>query len=222
MRAQVLLPVLVGIIATSGCDLSAPGSAGNVRQVIIDPTSGQTGPGAQTPPPRLAVVFEQSGNGGVLSPAKTIGDETVWVSDDLASLTDRQGIVVSAQGVGSDLVSVETPSPAAWDSLPAPRIVPVIHRHFSDARGPWIRTYLCEVSPTQTMSVPRDGRIETARETRLSCRNADHSFENAYWRDRYGNMLQSRQWLGDQIGYASLQFPVRHGTAQTHAPGDLQ
>lgn len=220
MRWLAALPAAIGMIATAGCDFFQAGSALRQSQVEYLPAGGETV--AEESAETLTVFFEARGNGADLVRAKAVGDETVWISTDLASLTERQGIITATQGLGTDLVTIETPPPSAWRDLPADRRVPAIHRYFSDAQGSWMRGYACEVSPARSVTIPMGDTIQTALETNVSCRNSDQAFENTYWQDRNGRMIQSRQWLGDQLGYANFGHPVPGNTRQAAAPGDTQ
>jgi hypothetical protein len=220
MKHLLAVPAIVGIIATAGCDLSDAGSLLGPGGVNNSAVGGQTG--AEETSDTLTVFFEASGSGALLSRAKATGNGTVWTSEDLASLTERDGIVVGTQGLTTDLVSIETPSPATWDTLTPPRAVPAIHRHFSDSEGPWMRAYMCDVSPTRTVSLPVGDSIETVWETNLSCRNSDQSYEDTFWRDRTGKVVLARQWLGEQLGYVNLQYPWHGNTRQAADPGDEQ
>ncbi|WP_068110545.1 YjbF family lipoprotein [Tropicimonas marinistellae] len=220
MKRQSFLTAVVCILATTGCDFSALGSKPASGQVIIETTSVEAEETIQRQ--KLAVAFEQYGASALLSPVKIYGDETVWLTDDMVNLTERQGVVIATQGLGSDIVSIDAELPSAWDDLPTPRVTTVIHRYFSDSTGLRIRGYVCEISAPATVSHPRNGVIEQGVETRVACRNADTTFENYYWRDRQGRMIQSRQWLGSQLGYANLRHPDPQHTSQADATGDQE
>lgn len=112
-----------------------------------------------------------------------------WLDGSGVSLVTRRGVVIATRGLGADLMSADMGGTLGAIAGGAARY-PRMHRYLSGEGAPVELFFRC--TPTQS----------GARVTE-TCRAGQTQFTNTYdLRD--GAVIQSRQWLGPDIGYGVL------------------
>ncbi|SDK67930.1 YjbF family lipoprotein [Aliiruegeria lutimaris] len=155
--------------------------------------------------PQIAAILESRDGGAVLRQVARNGDVTTWRSAGGDTLSLEDGIIVATQSLTPDILSVEGLFPSRWRSMARPLETTRLHRHVDGEEKVVIRGYQCEISQGVSDIVTIAGKSRPVSRTDESCFNADQSFTNSYWLDNSGELVQSRQWLGDDLGYIRLQ-----------------
>lgn len=195
------LVLLIGALAVSGCGNGIDAIAG------AETLSGGSGasPTRSSNAPQMAAILEKSDGGAILRQVARNGDVTTWRAADGDTISLRDGVVIATQSLTPDILSVEGPTPSQWRGMPRPTRSSRVHRYVDGGGEVVIRGYQCEISAPVTDSVTISGKSRATRRTDEACNNVEHSFTNSYWLDNSGELVQSRQWLGEDIGYLRLQ-----------------
>jgi len=151
-------------------------------------------------------VEDRGGQTAPLLRKTQIGDKSTWTTIDNVTLTLQDGVLVASRGLGRDLMSADVSQTVQRLQSGSTGMVKRFHSYLNGEGQVVIRSYVCEVGTRG----PRDITISgTPRSTRLmqeKCNGAEDSFQNLYWLDRRsGKILQSRQWVGPEIGMLSLR-----------------
>ncbi|MBF9059664.1 hypothetical protein HKCCSP123_10770 [Rhodobacterales bacterium HKCCSP123] len=130
------------------------------------------------------------------------GDIDTWRGPNGIGLTlDETGVLRSTRGLGFDLMaSGAGPTSAA---VAARRAGPVQREmvHLDGEARPVRRVYACEITRDGADTVTIAGRATPLVRMTERCTGADgYGFENAYWIDRGGRAIHSRQWISAEIG----------------------
>lgn len=139
----------------------------------------------------LMIETENKGTAAGFLPVARNGSTTTWMSQDgQASVSLRDGIVISTKGFGFDLLSADTISALNARYSPSSQIREFQHL---DGENQVITTrYKCEYS-------------NQGSELREHCFTGEHEFLNTYIRSKSGQVLHSRQWISPQIEYLVLE-----------------
>lgn len=154
--------------------------------------------------PRMEAVFEARNLREGLSRVSRRDGFEIWRTDAGDTITLREGIVFGTLALTPDLFSVEAAVPSDWRFAARPVLTDRVHRYVDGDENVVIRGYVCEVSASVPDSIRVSGRSRAAERTDETCYNATQSFTNSYWLDGSGRMVQSRQWLGPEVGYLRL------------------
>ena len=154
---------------------------------------------------QIAAILEDRESGAVLQLVARNDDVTTWRAAGGDTISLRDGLVVATQSLTPDILSVDALSPIQWRSMSRPVQTTRIHRYVDGEEKVVIRGYRCNFAEPVSDSVTISGRSRPARRHDESCFNADQSFTNSYWLDNSGELVQSRQWLGEEVGYLRLQ-----------------
>ncbi len=137
--------------------------------------------------------------GGVTQDPR-IGTTVSWRSEDDASLTLRNEVLISARGMGGDLISSDV------QQVPT-KIGPVgggERRMFFlayDNKSVEIN-FACEVTDMGSATVTIIEHAHRTRHVREFCQGPDGEIQNDYWIDSASGLAwQSRQWAGPDVGY---------------------
>ena len=129
-----------------------------------------------------------------------VGTIVAWRSEDNASLTLRNGVLIATRGIGGDLISTDV------HQLPS-QIGPVgggERRMFflaGDNRSVPV-IFACEVTDLGAEAVTIVEHTHRTRHVREHCDGPDGSIENDYWLDSGAGIIwMSRQWGGPEVGY---------------------
>lgn len=137
-----------------------------------------------------------------LIPAGVNGAVITWTTGDGTTLALRDGVVAGTRGLAPDLMSAAVPSLADLR-----RGGEVARRHYT--LGPddvTVRAdYSCIVAPAGAEVLQIVGRAYSTERLRESCSGDGQNFVNDYWVGRDGVMRQSRQWLGQDVGFLRLR-----------------
>lgn len=159
-----------------------------------------------TPRPILQVGLPDAGTAGNMLLEARNGDFEHYLSPNAASITLNRGMLHNMFGFNEGLMATEVTEPLRLILAGQGGTADRIHTYLGGDDRTVFRTYRCVISPMGTQPVQLMNRTVTARLMREECRNADHEFTNLYWVDQTrGDIVQSRQWAGPNIGAVSTR-----------------
>ncbi|WP_171052680.1 YjbF family lipoprotein [Ruegeria sediminis] len=156
--------------------------------------------------PRLQIAFLESGLAGAMVLEGEREGVRTWLSVDGASLLTRQGLIVGERGFGGGMMAsdVSQPLEALFDGREGQ--VLRFHSFLNGDDRIVTRSYKCHIEDRGTQEIPVRGQPVATRLMRETCRSADQEFLNVYWFSQAdGQLVQSRQWLGDFLGVVTLR-----------------
>ena len=161
---------------------------------------------ATTPRPILQVGLPDAGTAGNMLLEARNGDYEHYLSPNAASITLNRGMLHNMFGFGEGLMATEVSEPLRLILSGQGGTADRIHTYLGGDDRTFFRTYRCVISAQGNQPVQLINRTVTARLMREDCRNAEHAFTNLYWVDQgRGDIVQSRQWAGPNIGAVSTR-----------------
>ncbi len=147
--------------------------------------------------PILRVRSERLGQDGFLTIADTKADVTTWTAQGQATFSLRDGILIQTRGLGSDLMSADTPSLAQLSSGASyPRVYYFLGE---DDRGTR-RTYDCVASVVGNETIEVFGVSHAVTHVSEECSRPNSKVTNDFWIEEKA-IRKSRQWASSRIGY---------------------
>lgn len=128
-----------------------------------------------------------------------------WTSSTKQSLTFKRGVLTASRGLSGDLMSANVDGPASLITARRNGNTKRVNRYL-DGEGVTLPiTLTCVV--TRGASEPYNaGEIHSSTVVmHEKCAAPDYSFENRYWVDGNGTVLQSHQWISAELGYAHIR-----------------
>lgn len=152
---------------------------------------------AQLAEPVMLVRLESDGRVALMVPLGANGPVTTWTTVDRQTIALRYGRVIATRGLGTDLMSSTAGSPSGSS------------RHSMitlDAAHQPVRTEIVCSNPPRAGDTVRlaSGVALRATRTSESCHANGTAFRNDFWVVE-GKMRRSRQWLGDDSGYLTIE-----------------
>ncbi len=184
-------------------------------QIVAGAVGGGGGPDA-TPPenqpgftgaeiaaaPGSYMAFEARSIGvsglGLLAGAN--GARQTFIGQTGYSVTLEEGLVVATRGLGDDLMAADVSgvrAALAAGGGPARRVHETLDAQDRILR----RSYDCVVAPAGTETIALPTRQVTALRFDESCTGPAVAFNNIYWLDDAGRILQSRQLVSSTVAY---------------------
>ena len=117
----------------------------------------------------------------------------------------RDGMITSTRGLGGDLMSSEESALLAMVQRKAPGTANYLQRYLTPEDLTVTFEYGCDAIPGETIPVVAGEVNTSARVVTAVCTGAAGEFTNTYAVDSYGQILSSRQWLGETLGYMQTQ-----------------
>ena len=194
---ELILNPIKALISRSGQDTPLPDPRARLTQEIL----------SRVKQPILYVGIPKR-NGMATIPQTGINrDAVTWQTPDGVGLTFRSGVLVATRGLGDDLLAADVEDILMSLDRGAQDIVR-IYDYLGGEDQVIRRSYVC--------SAVINGRediviiCETRRTTRITetCVGPDAEFTNTYWRAANGTMLQSNQYISDDVGILETQLLV--------------
>lgn len=160
----------------------------------------------ETRAPRKQVSFEQNDLAGVVAlESRRDGIET-WLSVDGATLIMQQGMVVGSRGFGGGLMASDVSQSLEAVLSGQDGYVLRFHSFLNGNDETVTHSYKCEVKSLGSNPATILGELVPARQMTETCRSLQQVFVNSYWVSQAGgDIIQSRQWLGDFLGSVTLR-----------------
>lgn len=196
-RGSVFKAVKQGTLKTKATTPSLP-SAEELKRTISEALSNTD--------KRLAIaVVENRNSFTFLTEIAENGAYSTWGSPDRRTITEKQGMISATRGLGADLMSANLDESLAL--VQARRAGTVSRSHvYLDGENAEVTLHLsCTIDATGNQNLAI-GEIKTSTTTvRERCKGGGQAFENTYQVAPTGRIVQSRQWLGPQNGYFTVQ-----------------
>lgn len=193
------LATAVVIVAASM--LSACGTAGRVAAPVIGMVSGaKSAPAIAATPkgaPTMEVTLRQRGIKFPMSLLERKGPVSIWQASDGAQLFLRDGMVIGTRSFGLDLMSATVPS--AGELVGGAATHSRTHHYLDGADSPVRRAYTCTTEPGTSDKGPT-----VAHHVVEICQSDVGRIRNEFWIDGGLNVVQSRQWVSQGVGYAEF------------------
>lgn len=129
-----------------------------------------------------------------------------WTSSTKQSLTFKKGILTATRGLSGDLMSANVDGPASLITARRTGNTQRVNRYL-DGEGVTLPITLnCAITrgANETYSA---GQITASTVVmHENCTAPGYSFENKYWVDGSGSVLQSHQWISAELGYAHIRL----------------
>lgn len=156
--------------------------------------------------PVMLVVMETAGNVALLGLSQRNGDYATWFGPDRRALSFKHGVLSGTRGLGDDLMAVK--ADAAIETIRARQSGQVLHSYYYlDGLGITQSLQLeCAIAPGGQERLEIGEIAAQTTEVVETCRNGGFEVQNRYWVDATGQILKSRQWIGQTLGYAAIQL----------------
>lgn len=156
--------------------------------------------------PLIRIRAETSGDVSLLFIAQRNGAAQIWKSPDNASFMLRDGILLQTRGLRDDLYASDiTGLKSALAADTSPVNTARINRRMDGTNRLIATHYRCTVSDMGSETIVVLGQNSEARHYREDCASDTDRFANEYWIDARGTMRLSRQVVGPDFGYVTLE-----------------
>ncbi|WP_126976529.1 YjbF family lipoprotein [Frigidibacter oleivorans] len=190
------VPVQQGVSRVAGLGPSATEVGSSTRQFVARVEAGA---------PVKIVALED--RGGALTSIVQMTDSAQggqWRTPDNVGFALQDGFLLGTAALGNDLMTADIAETRALVLAGRDGLAVRVHRYLDGQNATLIRSFVCDVTIGGPAPLVLDNRSFDTRLVTETCRNPDLSFENYYWIGG-GRILQSKQWVGPQVGYVSMR-----------------
>lgn len=160
---------------------------------------------AANPAPLILVGLENSGISQVLALVGENRGMRSYQTPNSQSLILRNGMLTGTRGLGSDLSAVEAERAAqlirARQSGTADRVM----RYYSGDGVERPLPMSCRISTGESKAFAFAGRNWQATQVNEACEGGGAQIQNSYLVTADGQIPVSRQWIGPDLGYVTIQ-----------------
>lgn len=152
----------------------------------------------------VLMAIPTTGWGGLLKRIGQNGDRVTWAGMDERSVTTQSGIVVATRGMGFDLYAADvdgTVAALAGGPTEYQRRFELLEGDDDIARA----ELNCTFERVGVEAVTLATGQYTAVRFKEVCLNDLIGFENAYWVQEGGKMVQSQQWISPNLTHLTTQ-----------------
>ncbi|MFU1478141.1 YjbF family lipoprotein [Roseovarius sp. C7] len=133
------------------------------------------------------------------------GPYATYATANRRSLTLRNGMVTATRGLGSDLMSSDVTEALRLVSARRAGQVTRTQRHLDGENLTVTTQARCTISPGSQSQMAVGEIKATVTTVTESCASDERQFKNVYQVDGAGRVLGSKQWIGPDRGYLSIQ-----------------
>jgi len=156
--------------------------------------------------PLIRVELEKTGGLATLVLVDEKAGWRTWFTADGASLTFQRGVLVQSRGLGADLMTTDARSTIRALPRRSGTGLARIQRYLDGENHTLALQFTCSLQNIGPATVEILGQRYATQQLRESCTNTTQSFQNDYWiAPGDGVIWQSRQWVGPDLGYISVQ-----------------
>ncbi len=156
---------------------------------------------------RARIEGEEISN--ILSATSLNGNYVTYVSGFRQSITMLGTLVTATRGLGGDLLSVRNApdDPVATPTKPADWPTRITRDYRFPGVGPagTVVSVSCDLVPSAPTSITIVEITYNVTPFTETCAGDGVSFTNTYLADKTGQIWQTRQWVGDKVGYLNLE-----------------
>jgi len=161
------------------------------------------------PGPLLFANLEEINAYASLSLIGENNDVQTFLTADKISLSLRGGVVLATRGLGGDLISADVSGTEAAIRKPGGASYARTMRWLDGQDVTQTVVFDCTMTNSGREAITILGTTNATTRMKESCTSEGQSFENDYWLGRSKPVIwQSRQWLGKDAGYISLQVLI--------------
>ena len=156
--------------------------------------------------PARDVRIEGTGvRGGFLREARR-GTKETWLGTDGVTLTFDRGVLAGTAGFGAALQAADVAPTASAVLAGRSTQVERVHSLLGGDDTTVLRAFVCDIRVAGSETITLDTGATGTRKMTETCNGLDARFVNEYWVDpRRGEIVQSRQWAGEEIGTLRIQ-----------------
>lgn len=158
--------------------------------------------------PLALIRFDKTKSVAILRQIETNGAYrtwSTWGTTERRSISTRGGVITATRGLGSDLMSSDVTGLLRMVTRLQDGIAQQTLRHL-DGENIIVETVAdCAFTPDMREDFKSGELRLPATRTDVFCKTETGSFTNVYLVSGSGRIVMSRQWLGEGIGYATIQ-----------------
>ena len=132
----------------------------------------------------------------------TTGPVVTWSTTDGTTVSLRDGLLIQTRGLGVDLMSAAVPAVA--DLARGSGTVRATYYHLDGDDQTIAQDVTCTLADRGREEVTITEIRYPLHHVAALCSGAGASFTNDYWFDSRRKIRQSRQWVGEEVGYADI------------------
>lgn len=155
--------------------------------------------------PLILASFESTGGTSVLGMRGENGTMRTWFTPGAQALILRSGIVAGTRGFGFDMTSAETEALSALVSTRTAGTAPMVLRYLDGLGKERPLPLTCTVTPASATSYDFAGQTWAGTLVGAQCEGLGYSTNPSFIVADSGEIISSRQWIGPQVGYVTLQ-----------------
>ncbi|MFV2053712.1 YjbF family lipoprotein [Aliiroseovarius sp. YM-037] len=164
----------------------------------------------QTGHPTIIASVEEDGRVSSFARAAQNKNVETWIGGDGVSLSFRHGLLTTTRGFGWDLMTTDNAESVALVRQRQIGTAIRIHRYLNGEGHLIARSFVCDVRSRGKRDIEISPETVQTVLVEEACTGTDDSFRNLYWIDtRNHTILQSRQWVGPEIGALALRLTKR-------------
>lgn len=224
-RARLLAVTLVAALVTTGCTNTRQDvSVLSVAKTLIDARKAERQGTVQIDErivqsevnraleaqsgPLALIRFEKTGSVAVLRQIETNGPYrtwSTWGSTERRSISTRGGVITSTRGLGSDLMSSSVNGLLRMLTGLKDGVERQVLRHLDGDHQIEETVADCAFTPDRREAFNSgELRLQVTR-VDVFCKTETGRFSNVYMVSGSGRIVMARQWLGEGLGYATIQ-----------------
>ena len=155
--------------------------------------------------PVLRTVIKSAGVDTFLTISDAKSDVVTWTSGNRITFSLRSGILIQTRGLGSDLMSAQTPSMSQLSASGSS--YQRIYYFLGADDGGTRRTFDCTVSAAGRETIEIYGRSHNTAHMVEDCVRGKEKLRNDYWIEG-ASIRKSRQWASGWTGYIEFERVV--------------
>lgn len=161
---------------------------------------------AATDLPLALAVVEKRNTTAMLTRIETNGAYGSWASPDRRVLIMRGGLVTGTRGLGGDIMSSDLSGVAGLIAARKAGSGQRVMRFLDGENHTVALVAECRVSRgVQQKLSAGEIKARLVTEMKEACDASGRRFDNRYLVDGMGRVIQSRQWIGPDVGYITIQ-----------------
>lgn len=163
---------------------------------------------ASTDEPLALISFDKNQTVALLRQIETNGPYRTWASygsSERRSVTTRAGVVTATRGLGFDLMSSSVNGLLDMVTERRDGIERQLLRHLDGENIIEETEAYCAFTPDGTEPYSRGTLRQTTTRIDVFCKIDDGRFLNHYLVNEAGRIVEARQWLGPDLGFATFQ-----------------
>lgn len=201
MKHTALFICIVGALALAGCSATIPASINSLNmqngyQQISGLWYSVARAGKLPKPPQDTAgqlhlsIPSQNWEASFVPVAKKNG-VTTWHAGNAASVSTRNGVILSSRGLGDDLMSSDANDALAAMAGQGGSTGQRENHYLRDDGRDYTVVFICDYSRQNQLFIE-------------DCKGARRDITNQYWTTQSGNPRKSRQWLSPYLGYVDI------------------